>query len=64
MARLIVQYLAIICNYENLHNSKKCLYRFKILAKTKYTLENVSKKLLNIFQSGEISPNLVTLVGT
>ena len=45
MARLIVQYLAIICNYENLHNSKKCLYRFKILAKTKYTLENVAKKL-------------------
>ena len=64
MAQLFLQYLAI-CNNENLPNSiKNFLLRWiQNFAKVQINLENIAKDFQNFCQSGEISPNLVTLQG-
>ena len=56
-------YLSILAknNNENLTNIKKtCPISFKILSNTKYTLKE-NPKTFKVYQSGEISENLVTL---
>ena len=65
MTRLFVQYLANY-NNENLPNSPNVNFA-KEGSKLSQTINKPSgsgSRLLNIYQSGEISPNLVTLIST
>ena len=60
---IFIQYLAI---YNNEYLPKSIIIgpnRVKILPSTKITLQKIAKDIKLFAQSGEISPNLVTLAG-
>ena len=62
IARLIFQNLAICNNQNLLNNIKMCLNRFKFFLQMLSWPSEIGQRLLNFCQSGEISPNLVTLL--